>query len=143
MYNQGGPLYTQLRQAGFKGALLGGDGIYDNELIKTVGPNADSVFITFGPDYKNLAAAKHFLAAYKKTYGQDAGGYSIYGYDAANTLLSAIQKAGATDADKVAQVLRSQEWPTLMGGASFDAKGDLKKANFVIWTIRNGSFATR
>jgi hypothetical protein len=30
-----------------------------------------------------------------------------------------------------------------MGDASFDAKGDLKKANFVIWTIRDGAFATR
>lgn len=143
MYNQGGPLYRQLRQAGFKGALLGGDGIYDNELIKTVGPKADSIFITFGPDYEKLPAAKPFLAAYKAKYGQAAGGYSIYGYDAANVLLSAIRKAGTTDADKVSQVLRSQEWPTLQGGTAFDQKGDLKKAAYVIWTIRDGAFATR
>jgi branched-chain amino acid transport system substrate-binding protein len=143
MYNQGGPLYNQLRQAGFQGALLGGDGIYDNEFIKTVGPKADSVFITFGPDYKKLDAAKAFLAAYQTKYGQAAGGYSIYGYDAANTLLSAIQKAGTTDADKVSQALRSQDWPTLQGGAAFDGKGDLKKAAYVIWTIRDGAFATR
>ena len=143
MYNQGGALYNQLREAGFKGAFLGGDGIYDNELIKTVGPKADSVFITFGPDYMKLEAAKPFLAAYKAKYGQEAGGYSIYGYDAANTLFSAIQKAGTTDADKVSQALRSQEWPTLQGGAAFDAKGDLKKAGYVIWTIRDGAFATR
>ena len=143
MYNQGGTLYNQLREAGFKGAFMGGDGIYDNELVKTVGPKADSVFITFGPDYKKFDAAKPFLESYRKTYGQEAGGYAIYGYDAANVLFSAMQKAGTTDPDAVSKALRSQAWPTLMGDASFDAKGDLKKANFVIWTIRDGAFVTR
>lgn len=143
MYNQAGPFYNQLRQAGFKGAFLGGDGIYDNELIKTVGAKADSVFITFGPDFNKSEAAKPFLAAYKQKFNQDAGGYAIYGYDAANILLEAMQKAGTTDADKVAEALRSQDWKGLMGDISFDAKGDLKKANFVIWTIRSGAFAVR
>ena len=143
MYNQAGPLYNQLRQAGFKGALLGGDGIYDAELLKTVGPKADSIFVTFGPDYKKIEAAKPFLVAYKAKYGQEAGGYSIYGYDAANVLLSAIQKAGSTEASKVSLALRSQDWPTLQGGASFDAKGDLKTTAYVVWTVRNGAFAVR
>lgn len=143
MYNQGGPFYNQLRQAGFKGAFLGGDGIYDGELIKTVGAKADSVFITFGPDFMGTEAAKPFLAAYKKKFNQDAGGYAIYGYDAANILLQAMQKAGTTDAEKVAKALRSQSWKGLTGDAEFDAKGDLKKANYVIWTIREGAFAVR
>jgi len=43
----------------------------------------------------------------------------------------------------VAEALRSQEWPSLMGPLSFDGKGDLKKANYVIWTVRKGSFAVR
>jgi len=30
-----------------------------------------------------------------------------------------------------------------MGDAEFDAKGDLKKANFVIWTQRAGKLAVR
>lgn len=143
MYKQGGPLYNQLRQAGFKGALLGGDGIYDAELIKTVGPKADSVFITFGPDFNSLPQAQPFLSAYKAKFSQDAGGYSIYGYDAANVLLSAMQKAGTTNSDTVARVLRSGEWKTLAGSVSFDAKGDLKAANYVIWTIRQGKFSIR
>jgi branched-chain amino acid transport system substrate-binding protein len=143
MYNQGGPFYNQLRQAGFKGALLGGDGIYDKELIKTVGPSADSVFITFGPDYNALPQAKKLLEAYKAKFGQEAGGYSIYGYDAANVVLSAIQKAGTTDAAKVSEVLRGQDWSTLAGTVAFDAKGDLKKANYVIWTVRKDAFAVR
>jgi branched-chain amino acid transport system substrate-binding protein len=143
MYNQAGPFFNQLRQAGFKGAFLGGDGIYDPELIKTVGAKADSLFISFGPDFVNSEAAKPFLAAYKQKFNQEAAGYSIYGYDAANILLAAIEKAGTTDAAKVSEALRSQAWNGLMGQTEFDAKGDLKKANFVIWTIRDGAFAVR
>ena len=143
MYNQAGPFFNQLRQAGFKGAFLGGDGIYDPELIKTVGAKADSLFISFGPDFVHSEAAKPFLAAYKQKFNQEAAGYSIYGYDAANILLAAIQKAGTTDAAKVSEALRSQAWSGLMGQTEFDAKGDLKKANFVIWTIRDGTFAVR
>ena len=143
MYNQGGPFYNQLRQAGFKGALLGGDGIYDKELIKTVGGTADSIFVTFGPDYNAIPAAKKLLDTYRSKYGKEPGGYTLYGYEAANVLLSAIKKAGSTDAAKVAAALRSQEWPSLMGPLSFDGKGDLKKANYVIWTVRKGAFAVR
>jgi branched-chain amino acid transport system substrate-binding protein len=143
MYNQAGPFFNQLRQAGFKGAFLGGDGIYDPELIKTVGAKADSLYISFGPDFVHAEAAKPFLAAYKQKFNQEAAGYSIYGYDAANILLAAIQKAGTTDAAKVSEALRSQAWSGLMGQTEFDAKGDLKKANFVIWTIRDGAFAVR
>lgn len=108
-----------------------------------MGAKADSVFITFGPDFMATESAKPFLAAYKAKFNQDAGGYAIYGYDAANILLSAIQKAGTTEAAKVAEALRSQSWKGLTGDAEFDGKGDLKKANYVIWTIREGAFAVR
>lgn len=143
MYAQGGPFYTQLRQAGFKGAFLGGDGIYDAELIKSVGSSADSIFVTFGPDASALPGSQKLQEAYKAKYNAAPGGYTVYGYDAANTLLAAIEKAGTTDPAQVAQALRAQAWPTLLGGAEFDAKGDLKKANFVIWTQREGKFVVR
>lgn len=143
MYNQGGAFYNQLRQGGFKGAFLGGDGIYDAELIKSVGAKADSIFITFGPDASAIPGAQKLAESYKAKYNAEPGGYTVYGYDAANVLLAAIQKAGTTEAAKVAEALRSQDWPTLLGGASFDERGDLKKANYVIWTQRDGKFAVR
>jgi len=143
MYNQGGPFFNQLRQSGFKGAFLGGDGIYDAELIKSIGASAESLFVTFGPDASALPGAQKLAEAYKAKYHAEPGGYTVYGYDAANVLLAAIQKAGTTDAAKVAEALRSQSWPTLLGGAEFDAKGDLKAANYVIWTQRAGKFAVR
>jgi branched-chain amino acid transport system substrate-binding protein len=66
------------------------------------------------------------------------GAYSVYGYDAANVLLTAIDKAQSTDPDKVAAVLKSQPFDTIQGQIEFDAKGDLKVADYVIWTIKDG-----
>jgi branched-chain amino acid transport system substrate-binding protein len=143
MYGQGGPFFNQLRQAGIKGAVMGGDGIYDAKMIESVGAQAESLFVTFGPDPATLPGAQKLFADYKARFKAEPGGYTVYGYDAANTLLAAIQKAGTTDAAKVAETLRSNSWPTLLGGAEFDAKGDLKKANFVIWTQRAGKYVVR
>jgi len=142
MFVQGGIFYNQLREAGFKGAFLGGDGLFDDEFHKTTQGRADSVFLTFGPDYKAKPEAQAFLAKYRKSFGPE-GSYSIYGYDAANVLLSAIQKAGSTDAKAISAAFRGQAWKTLGGEVSFDAKGDLKAAGYVIWTARGGKFVAR
>ena len=142
MFVQGGILYNQLREAGFKGALVGGDGLFDNEFHKTTQGKADSVFLTFGPDFNSLPSAQGFLKSYRAKYGPE-GSYSIYGYDATNALLAAIQKAGTTDGAKVAAALRSQSWKTLAGEIAFDAKGDLKSAGYVMWTAKGGKFVPR
>lgn len=143
MYNQGGPFYNQLRQAGFKGGFLGGDGIFEGEMVKSVGAKADSIYATFGPDPEKLPGASEIYASYRKRFGTEPGGYTVYGYAAATVLLSAIQKTGSTDAAAIAATLRAQSWPSLLGDVEFDAKGDLKKANYVIWTQRDGKFVVR
>jgi branched-chain amino acid transport system substrate-binding protein len=142
MFVQGGIFYNQLREAGFKGAMLGGDGLFDDEFHKTTQGKADSVFLTFGPDYTSKPEAQDFLKKYRAKFGPE-GSYSIYGYDAANVLLAAMAKAGTTDAQAVSQALRSQSWKTLGGEVAFDAKGDLKAAGYVIWTARQGKFVAR
>jgi branched-chain amino acid transport system substrate-binding protein len=53
-------------------------------------------------------------------------------------LLTAIDKAQSTDADKVAAVMKSQPFDTIQGQIEFDSKGDLKVADYVIWTIKDG-----
>ena len=53
-------------------------------------------------------------------------------------LLTAIEQAQSTDADKVAAVMKSQAFDTIQGHIEFDDKGDLKVADFVMWTIKDG-----
>ncbi len=138
MYGQGGPLCVQLRQAGLNIPFVSDDGCQDQAFIDTVGGNAENVYVSFGKDFSTLPAAQPFIKKYKDTYQRDVGSYSAYGYDAANVLLTAIDKAQSTDADKVAAVLKSQPFDTILGKIEFDSKGDLKEAGYVIWTVKDG-----
>ncbi len=138
MYKGGGPLCEQMREAGFNVPFISDDGCMDQKFVDTVGGNAQNVFVSFGKDYSNSPAAQAFIAAYQKKYNEPVGSYSIYGYDAAEVLFTAMQKAGSTDADKVAAVLKGQPFDTIQGQIEFDSKGDLKVADYVIWTVKDG-----
>jgi len=138
MYGQGGPLCVQMRQAGLNIPFVSGDGCFDQTFIDTVGGNAANVYLSFGKDYHKIPAAQPFLEKYKAKYGHEEGAYSVYGYDAANVLLTAIAQAQTTDADKVAAVMKSRPFDTILGKVEFDEKGDVKQSGFVIWTIKDG-----
>jgi branched-chain amino acid transport system substrate-binding protein len=140
MYGQGGPLCVKMRQSGAMIPFVTGDGCKDETFVNTVGGNTPNVYLTFGPDYHNNPAAQPFLQKYKAKYGHDEGAYSVYGYDAANVLLTAIQQAQSTDADKVAAVMKSRPFDTILGKVEFDDKGDVKGSGFVMWTIKDGKF---
>jgi len=137
MYGQGGPLCVKMRQAGLNIPFVSGDGCFDQTFIDTVGANASDIYLTFGKDYHSAPAAQPFLDKYKAKYGPE-GAYSVYGYDAANVYLTAVQQAGTLDPDKVAAVMKSQSFDTILGKVEFDAKGDVKASGFVLWTIKDG-----
>jgi branched-chain amino acid transport system substrate-binding protein len=137
MYSQGGPLCIQLRQASLDIPFVSDDGCFDPSFTNTVG-NTPNVYLSFGKDYHGLPAAEAFMAKYKATYNQEEGSYSVYGYDAANVLLTAMAQVQTTDADKVAAIMKSQAFDSILGKIEFDPKGDVKQSNYVIWTIKDG-----
>ena len=55
-------------------------------------------------------------------------------------LLTAIAQAGSTDPDKVSAIMKSQSFDTILGKVEFDQKGDVKKSQYVIWTVKDGKF---
>jgi branched-chain amino acid transport system substrate-binding protein len=138
MYGQGGPLCVQMRQAGLTIPFVSDDGCQDQAFVDTLSKNSADVYLSFGKDFSKLPAAQPFLESYKKKFNRDVGSYSVYGYDAANVLLTAIQKAGTTDAAKVSEILKSDTFDTTLGPIGFDGKGDLKEAGYVIWTVKDG-----
>ena len=77
---------------------------------------------------------------YNDTFHEAEGAYSVYGYDAANVVLAAMAKAGTTDSDKVAAVIKSQPFDTILGKIEFNDKGDVKESGYIIWTIKDGKF---
>ena len=141
MYGQGGPLCVKMRQAGLNIPFFTGDGCFAQPFIDTIGAaNSANVYLSFGKDYHQNPAAQPFIKSYNDKYHQDVGAYSVYGYDAANVLLTAIAQAGTTDADKVAAAMKGRSFDTILGKVEFDDKGDVKGSGFVMWTIKDGKF---
>ncbi len=139
IYDQGGPLLKQAKQAGLTAPLMSGDGLIDTALLQTAGPAAEGTLLTFGPDPAKKPTAKKFLDAYRAKYGPH-GPYAIYGYDAANILLQAIEKTGSTKYQALADYLHNTEFQTAMGPLRFDQKGDITDTYYVMWVVKDGKF---
>ncbi len=139
IYDQGGPLLKQARQAGLTAPLMSGDGLIDTALIQTAGAAAEGTLLTFGPDPEKRPTAKAFLDAYHAKYGPH-GPYAIYGYDAANIILEAVEKSGSTQYKDITDYLHQTEFQTAMGPLKFDAKGDITNTYYVLWVVKDGKF---
>lgn len=139
IYDQGGPLLNQARQAGLTAPLMSGDGLIDKELIKSAGKNAEGTYLTFGPDPARVSTAKAFIEKYRAKHGEP-GAYSVYGYDAANVLLNAIAKTQSTKFDALTKFIRENTFDSAMGPLAFDEKGDIKGTYYIMWIVKDGEF---
>jgi branched-chain amino acid transport system substrate-binding protein len=139
IYNQAGPMVVQAREAGLTAVFMSGDGVIDPVFLKVAGASAEGSYLTFSRDPKDAPTAQAFLDKYHKQYGEH-GPYSIYAYDAANIILSAIQAAGTTDGTKVSEQIRKTVYDGSIGKVQFDAKGDLASSYYIIWVVKDGKF---
>jgi branched-chain amino acid transport system substrate-binding protein len=146
-----GLLVKQIRQLGYKKPVVGCDGYYDPGMPKAAGAAADkksateAVYFTFQtPPYSGPGAldkVKAFAEKFKAKYKTDPAGYDIYGYDYANIVANAIQKAGSTDKDKIIEVLHKSAVPGLLiPQYKFDEFGDVINGPLYIYTVEKGQF---
>jgi branched-chain amino acid transport system substrate-binding protein len=140
IYPEAGLLVKQAKELGIKAPFMSGDGTIDKEFIKIAGKEkAEGTYLTFSPDPLNIPTAKAFLDKYHAKYGEH-GPYSIYAYDAANILLTGINKAGAADGKKVSDAIRNLTYEGALGRVQFDKKGDVSKAPYIVWITKDGDF---
>ena len=60
--------------------------------------------------------------------------------------LTAVEQAQSTDAAKVAEVMKSRSFDTILGKVEFDSKGDVKASAhpmFALWTVKDGKGCRR
>lgn len=140
IYPEAGLLVKQARELGLVVPFMSGDGSIDPKFIEIAGPKAaEGTYLTFSPDPRNIPAAKAVIESYEKKFGE-AGPYSLYAYDAANMLLTAMQEAGPSDFAKLAGKLHLMEFQGALGNIKFDARGDVTRAPYVIWITKDGKF---
>ena len=126
-YDEAGPLVKQLRDAGWKGLFVSGDGVQDDRFVKLAGAAADGAVLTNGAGPAPDDFATKFAAA---ADGDAPGPNSTQAYDATTMLLQGIL-AGNTTRPTLKSYLTSYHGTGVCGPISFDAHGDINDS--VVW----------
>ena len=131
-HQEAGLILRQMRDQGLKTVLMAGDAMNDKEFASITGPAAEGTLFTFGPDPRNKPTAKAIVEKFKAK-SIDPEGYTLYTYAAMQVWAKAAAKANTTDPKKVMEAIKAGEWDTVLGKLSFDAKGDIKVIDYVVY----------
>lgn len=131
------------RQAADQGldlVLVAGDSLVTSEywgITKDAGVNT---FMTFAPDPRNISAASDTVKDFR-AIGYEPEGYTLVNYAVIETWAAAVRSAGSVSADKVQVALKKESFDTILGSATFDAKGDNIGAQFIVYRWANGAYS--
>ncbi len=140
-YADGGLLLKQFEQLGVPGQFMAGDANNDQTFIKLAGKYAEKALVSTAPLPQLLPSAASFVKDYTATYHVGPGTYSVYTYDAAQVLFSAIKTTNSTSpAALVKAVAATKNFPGVTGPITFSSSGDRVQITYILITVRNGQF---
>jgi branched-chain amino acid transport system substrate-binding protein len=137
-YPEGGLIVKQLRQAGWTGLFMSGDGSEDPAFVTTAGAQAAEGAILSAPAGP---APADFNSKYKDANGSNAGLYSTQAYDATNIFLAALD-AGKTSHEDINTFIGSYTADGVSGPIAFDDKGDINSSTIYAYKVSGGKLDT-
>lgn len=140
-HTETGLIARQAKEQGMNITMIGGDALATNEFWQIAGPAGENTMMTFPSDPRKRPTATAAVAAFKAK-GFDPEGYTLYTYAAIQVWAEAAKKANSIDGKKVADVMHSgQTWDSVLGGITFDKKGDITTADYVFYVWKNGNYS--
>jgi branched-chain amino acid transport system substrate-binding protein len=124
-YTEAGLLCKQLRQGGFTGTFMSGDGAEDPNFVKVAGAQAAENAVLSAP----AGPAPAGFAA--------SGLYATQAYDATNIFLGAV-KAGKSSPEDINSYINSYSADGVSGPIAFDDKGDIKESKIYAYFVKGG-----
>lgn len=124
-YTEAGLLAKQLRQSGFEGTFMSGDGSEDPQFVKVAGAAGAEGAVLSAPA---APAPKDFGAT---------GLYATQAYDATNIFLAGI-KDGAKTAEDLNDFIGKYEGDGVSGPIAFDKNGDIKESHIYAYFVKGG-----
>ncbi|MGW2743415.1 branched-chain amino acid ABC transporter substrate-binding protein [Streptomyces sp. NPDC001450] len=149
-YPQAGPLSKQIKAAGAKIPLVGGDGIYADDFIKLAGASGKGDLATsVGAPVETLDSAKEFVANYKAAgYKEAYAAYGGYSYDSAWSIIEAVKKVvddngGKLPSDaraKITAAMQNVSFDGVTGKVSFDEYGDATNKQLTVYSVTGSAW---
>jgi branched-chain amino acid transport system substrate-binding protein len=138
VHTEGGLLLRQMRDQGVNAVVMGGDGIASDEFAAIAGPGVEGTFMTFPPDPRDRPEAAKVVQEFKeKNFNPET--YTLYSYATVQVLKQAAEAAKSLDSAEVAKAIHSgMNFKTVIGDISFDKKGDVTRADYVVFVWKKG-----
>ena len=141
MHTEGGLIIKQAKELGIKAPVIGGDGLYGSTFLEVAGPAAEGAYMAFFTPTAETEVGRNFVKSYTAKYGEIET-YAPYAYDATNILLKAIAESKTTDGKKLIDAIRKMKYEGAVGTIEYDENGDIKKAGYTIYTVKDKKFIT-
>ncbi|MGY1452953.1 branched-chain amino acid ABC transporter substrate-binding protein [Streptomyces sp. SS8] len=139
-YQDAGPFAKKLKEAGFNGVAMSGDGTNDAQFIQLAGDASDGWLLTCPcTDATKEDATKKFAADYEKEFKQAPGTYSAESYDAAMMIIEEIKKLhedGGVERQALVDALRAAKYKGLTKEFSFDDKGEFTNQTIYLYQVK-------
>jgi branched-chain amino acid transport system substrate-binding protein len=138
-------LFTKaLKAAGYKGAIVSGDGANDDQLITQAGAaNAEGIYLTCPCNDANVDPnATDFTAAYKAKFKTNPGTYSPESYDAANAIIAAMKGiSGDITRQKVVDAVKAIDYKGITKQIKFEPNGEVQGKTIFVYQVKGGKRA--
>ncbi|MGI6678108.1 MAG: branched-chain amino acid ABC transporter substrate-binding protein [Dehalobacterium sp.] len=140
-FADGGLLIKQLRQSGYQGKIMAGDGSCSPQLIEIGGAATEGVQVLSSPIAEYLPAAAEFSAKYKEKYNADPGPYAALAYDGIGILADAMNRAGEIEFDAIVAALSAtKDYEGVAGTTTFGEDHTLARSNFMVVEVKDGKY---
>lgn len=140
-YDQIPMIVQQARELGMTQPFIGGDG-WDSEQTLTIGGKAvEGCYFTnhyYADDPSPLVQA--FVEKFRKEYGSTPDAMAVLGYDAANIMFDAIERAGTTEGPKLRDALAATKNHKGVTGTITIGPDRNAVKPLVVLKIENGKF---
>ena len=135
-YNVVNIVGRQAKEMGIDAIIFGGDGWDSSDLDRTA---MDGYYYSNHYSVNDTRGiVQDWVEKYMSKYSSYPDALATLGYDSANLLFSAIEKAGVNDTAAVAEVLESNEFEMVTGKITFDQDHNPIK-NAVVSKVNNGA----
>jgi branched-chain amino acid transport system substrate-binding protein len=136
-------LWRQLHSADPHLQLLGSTSTADGAFASQLGAAAGTPYLlspVLAPA-QYPPAAQRVLAAYRRTFGEAANGYALYGYEAMSLVLGAYRAAGRHGNDRqavTARLLSTRDRDSVLGRYSIRPDGETTLARYALDRVVDG-----
>lgn len=144
----GGNLVKQLRQLGYNGIVVGGNGFNTANIFPVCGKYCDGILVAqaYSPEAKNRAN-KAFAAEYRKQFKKDPPQFAAQAFAGVQIIAEALRKVEAVTKQKITQMelstvrqeinkaIRAGSYITPLGEISLDQEGEINQRAFYVSRI--------